>query len=667
MSLINRLDERLAKDGTKEVPKIGSFREFLEKHARARTPDGRYVPYSLEGREALIPVIEYIDLVLGSHTGVPLEDSVLALCGGAQFGKTILELNLMAYMTAIRFQNVGLYLPDENLVEGVVDSKLRPDVIQQIDFLGPLMTVGKAKDNRGRALNRKGAFSVNDGKRNAVGMIMGMNKIPTTFSMELAAEDEKDDIPPKNSKYLVGRMAAGKLRFRISIGTQRMHGAGQNKEWEDGSQGISVFDVGGGKQIRLETSWPQCCRLAVDGVPKPSDPKLTHTGQFENEKKERWPYKPGQVFYLADPETGAVVDRRKPIEKHLVPDRIEMRNVSFTIPQLAIDAIDLNQIVSRWQAAVIDPDSMIVFCCEVLALPKNATQALSPEILIRSRGAGEPFNFALALRPGTTGYGGLDTGNRCWFVAREVASEVEKRIVHAEEIPIADVVRRAETLFHKIGLTALFVDARPAVNEARQLCYKLNGLEGIKWPKVSDPENSRIEFPGGLVWDGKNSEWKGLKCAVVEFTRPQGGGIVQEIGQEQADGITRYYPVIKCNRFDTIDRVVNEFLTPEENVYRQHKGEVFQEPVMRLPVQPPGSPAILQTLDRHLITGSAREEKNGEKGDYVDKCENHLTLADAYSGLAEQVVKAAVGKRAPIKPRPGGKRTRNKERSLKGV
>jgi 5-(carboxyamino)imidazole ribonucleotide synthase len=84
-------------------------------------------------------------------------------------------------------------------------------------------------------------------------MVMGLNKVPTSFSMSIVIEDEKDDIKAKYSKYLEGRMGASDLRFRISIGTQRLHGTGQNKEWQDGSQGVFVFDVGDGKTIRPET------------------------------------------------------------------------------------------------------------------------------------------------------------------------------------------------------------------------------------------------------------------------------------------------------------------------------------------------------------------------------------------------------------------------------
>jgi len=643
--LADRLAERLGENPASHVPDIRSFEQFLTEYAEVRKPDGSYVRYSLEGREALLCAVRVIDLVLGSHTGEMLKDAKLSMCGGAQIGKTVLECYLMAFGGGVRFMNTGLYLPDDKLVEGIVDGKWRADTIERVDFLGPLMTLGKAKDKRGRLVNRKGAVMFKDGDRVSECMFMGLNKVPTTFSMSIAIEDEKDDIQAKYSKYLEGRMGASDLRFRVSVGTQRLHGAGQNKEWQDGSQGVFVFDVGDSKTIRPEEHWPDVCRLQLGSAPLPSDPKLTYSGGFERGEApntEKFAYKPGQTYYLADPETGAVIDRTKPIEKHLRPERIEMRDWSFSFSHLGMSAYGLDQTLARWQKAVKDPVTMVAFRCEVLALPMNTTQGLSPEILTRSRAAGAPFDTSLSLRPGTVGYGGLDTGNSCWFIAREVASEVEKRIIHAEDIPLGGVVNRAVTLFHKIGLTALFIDARPAVNEARMITYILNGLEGIKWPQVTDPEDKRIKFPGGLEWNGEKGEWVNLRCAVVEFTRKPGMGIVQKIGQDAADGVTKFFPIIQCSRFDTIDRVISEFLTPNENVYRTHNGSVYQEPVMLLPRRVDGCDKIIETMDRHFITGSARDEVDGEKGDYVDKCDNHLLLANAYSGLAEHLVLGAV-------------------------
>ena len=51
---------------------------------------------------------------------------------------------------------------------------------------------------------------------------------------------------------------------------------------------------------------------------------------------------------------------------------------SYRISQLLIPAIDLAQIVAAWQLAIRDPAHMTVFCTDRLALPKSATQTLTP-------------------------------------------------------------------------------------------------------------------------------------------------------------------------------------------------------------------------------------------------------------------------------------------------
>lgn len=636
-AVLEKLGKRLGEPTKGNAPECGSFQEFLEKWAMVKTSGGSYIHYSLVGREALIPIVETFDLVLGSFTGIPLADATIDICGGAQFGKTILALNFGMYLTACRFVNWGYYLPDDDLVEGIVDAKLRPDVIEQIDWLGPLMSVGKMDDKRGRSVNRKGAFQVSDGVRKAQGMIRGMGKIPTSFSMDAVMEDEKDDIPAKRSKFLTGRMTASDLRLRSSIGTQRLHAAGQQKQWEDGSQGIYVFQAGE-REINLEENWPGVCRLAVDGEPAASDPKLTLAGDFRDDDGKAWAYQPGAPYYFADPETGAVIDRSQPILKHLRPDRIALRKWSFRISQFAIGAMPVNQFVSRWQDAVKDPEMMIVFRCDVMALPSNVEQAINPEVIQRARTVEAPFDLSLA--PATVPrFGGMDTGNRCWFVSRDVFSEARKHIDWAEQIPLSQMVARAEVLFHKLGLSCLSIDANPAVDEARTLCYKLNGLEGIDWRLFNGrPDDARLQFPGGLVWDGARKRWEGLRCFVVEFSVKPGEGIIHKLGIDPQGGFNRFYPVIRANRFESINRVVNEFLTPAENVIRVVDGVLLDEPVMRLPRREAGCLPIIETLDAHLITGSKREKgKDDEVKDYVDKCENHLMLANAYSGLSEMV------------------------------
>jgi F0F1-type ATP synthase beta subunit len=103
----SRLDKAMGQNPITNVPDIKSFEQFLLEYAEVRRPDGSYVRYSLEGREALLAAVRVIDLVLGSHTGVMLKDSKLSICGGAQIGKTIIECNLMAFGGGVRFMNTS--------------------------------------------------------------------------------------------------------------------------------------------------------------------------------------------------------------------------------------------------------------------------------------------------------------------------------------------------------------------------------------------------------------------------------------------------------------------------------------------------------------------------------------------------------------------------------
>lgn len=131
-SALSRLSDQLETGTRAEGPKAKSLEEFLENHARVKLAGGEYGPYSFDGRKVLRHITERFDLILGSHTGKPLPDSTFDICGGAQWGKTIYVLNLGMYLTSCLFYNWGYYLPDDDLVQGIVDTKLRPDVIEQI-------------------------------------------------------------------------------------------------------------------------------------------------------------------------------------------------------------------------------------------------------------------------------------------------------------------------------------------------------------------------------------------------------------------------------------------------------------------------------------------------------------------------------------------------------
>jgi len=653
-SAVTRLESAINADRrVVAAPRVSSFREFLETQARVRLGRGDYGPYTFSGREPLIEIVETIDAILGSQTGKPLPDATLAIAGGAQFGKTILELNLAAYLTACLFRNTGLYLPDDDLVEGIVDTKFRPDIVEQIDWFAQMVQVGKAVSKTGRAVNRKGAFTVTDGERTAVGMIRGLGKVPTTFSMDVAQLDEVDDINPRMAKFISGRLTASDLRAIFKIGTQRIHSRGMHAAWKDGSQGVVMLICPHCEaECNPEESFPQIVRVAMDGAPAPTDPQLTWTGDFRmpGSTETTATHDPTNLYYLGCPTCSGVLGLQRFEWRHRIPSRIRTRNWSYRISQLSIPAIDLSQIVAHWVRALADAEEMVVFRCDRLALPKSTAQALTPEILDRSRGVG-PYDLGIRPPPHvpeapplSTRYAGLDMGDRCWFFARDVESPAVKRVCHVERIAAGDVVNRVATIFalHQVGL--LMIDERPLVNEARTLALMLNGLQGIIWPHVPEPEKANISFPGGLRWDGPNRRWFGLRCAVVRFDKKSiGAGVQQTLSKFEEGGQTKFIPLIQCNRFETIDRCVQELLTPAENVMEVvsvpgSPSIVRQDPSLLLPRRTPGAPAILETLDDHLIAGSERtKEADGSMGDYVDKCENHLLLSDAYSCLAELI------------------------------
>lgn len=683
-SALDKLQARIAPEVVADLPKVASFHQFLVEvmMVKLMTAEGAgtYGRYTFQGRAALEQVVRLIDHILGSHTGKPLKDAKLALAGGAQFGKTTLELALSAYCAACRFLNPIVYLPDDQLAADIVDAKFRPDVLDQIGWLASMTKVGRAVNKSGKAVNTKGAFLVTDGKKKAVGMFRGLQKPPTTFSADVVIEDEKDDIPPKMAKFASGRMTVSAQRFHLEIGTQRVHGAGQNKVFTNGSQGVvllatastwatfdraryvrtehgheHVVEVPPGF-INPEEAWPQICRCAITGTPRADDPVLGFEGDFRRPGSEEVvaTYQPGRVFYYAHPETGEPLDGERPVWQHRVPAKLPMLQFSFRVAQIGTPAIDLQQIVAHWVRAVGDAEEMVTFRCDRQAMPKSAAQALTPEIIARSRNAD---SFPLGTRRlGPPVFAGLDTGDRCWFVAREVASVADKRLVAAAQIAVGDVVARVTALCAANNVSTLFIDERPAVAEARTLALILNGLgEVTTWPEVDwRSRDSHVSLPGGLTWDGRNQRWLGLRCAVVRFTKNQlGAGIEQGAVEFQADGVTKFVPVIACNRFETIDRVVREFLTPTENVVEVVKDEtgkarIRTEPAMRLPSRTPGAPGILETVEAHFLAGSQRvkDEKTGELGDYVDGIDNHFLFANGYSGLAETI--GGTAKAAPF-------------------
>jgi hypothetical protein len=506
-------------------------------------------------------------------------------------------------------------------------------------------------------VNRKGAFTVTDGERHSQGMIIGLNKVPTSFTFDLTTLDEVDDIKPAREKFVRGRMTSSSLRLMAKIGTQRIAGRGMHKAWKDGSQGVKIHVCPScGHEQNLEENWPKCCRVAVQKVPLASDPHCTNAGDFRHDDQGATVavHDPANHYYFACVKCGTELDRSEKGFRweHRRPDQVRLRNWSFRVSQFGISAIDASQIVADWVRAVADPDAMVSFRCDRQAMPESTAQKITDAILDRSRSI-EAYDMAPRVRPGCTAFAGLDTGRRCWFFGREVEAPDVKRVLHVEQIALGNVVDRTAALCQLLGISVLFIDQNPATDEARTLALRLNGLENLtNWPKVPSSKDAHISFPSGLQWSGPEERWLNLRCAVVAFTKKKrGSGITQGFDIFEKGASTMFVPLIECNRFETIDRAVREFMTPLESVADviHRPGEqpyVRTQPAMRLPRKGAGAPIVLDQLDSHLLVGSERiEEEGGELGDYVDKCENHFMLSNAYSAIAE-----TIGGNAQAKP-----------------
>ena len=230
-------------------PRCRTFEEYLNVCARVPRHGDTYGPFCFEGRAPLRWIVALTDKVLlnclGDGQPKPRQDAnhaaakssttlrpptsigpaaraveidgihfepgalkgaTITIGGGAQCGKTALVLNLLSFLTAIQFANFGYYTPDHELLAKIVDTKFRPDVLDQQPWMAAMIRLGVTKNASGRTVNRKNSFQVSDGQRKAFGHFCGMQKPTTAISLDAAALDEVDDIPSRNIGYVDGRI-----------------------------------------------------------------------------------------------------------------------------------------------------------------------------------------------------------------------------------------------------------------------------------------------------------------------------------------------------------------------------------------------------------------------------------------------------------------------------
>jgi hypothetical protein len=645
-----------------------TFDGFLEDHARVRLPDGRYVKYGFEKRSALRFVAEILSKVVRNTVGKErveiegieyapgsLKGSTVSICGGAQFGKTVLELNYAGWATTVEFLNFGFYTSDLALLSTIVDTKFRPDVVDQVAWMPAMIDIGKSEGKGGRSVNRKNAYQVSNAGRKAFGYFNGMQKPPTTISLDIAALDEVDDIPEKNIGFIAGRMTNSDVQLTCYIGTQRVHGAGQNARWLAGTMHrrmVTCPDCGA--RFCLAESWPGITRVAMDGQPSRTDPRMDETMQFD----------PDANYYPGCLECAAPLDPESGIFEAEHPEKARYRNWSIRISQMDIGAIKWRDITARWFAALADPDpgALAAWHCDARAIPlAGAAQPVTPSVVSRAKACGRvevldpaeppPVPYAMSLaRQGVARVCGMDTGPRCWLWANDLISERAHALTWAEMIPSGQAFARCVELLTG-GLTdIIFLDAGGEPDLTKRICLALNGLADYQPPAMPIEQLRRAYLGGignGVSWDGNRGRWSNIKAAAVLFSQRPGAGIQEDIAVTQ-DG--RIYPIIKCNRAEAIQGFVNTLLTPAEGVIQHIAGELRSLPIQRLPENSIGAGVTATMIETHL-TNLRRGRKAGQsEDDWLDGIENHLGLAAVYARIA--AMSAASAPAQPFHYRP---------------
>lgn len=376
--------------------------------------------------------------------------------------------------------------------------------------------------------------------------------------------------------------------------------------------------------------------------------------------------------------------------------------------QLAVSAIPLEEIVAAWFRALEDPsgEAMVAFHCDRLGIPNaGVAQPITQAVLERARreapnkfqipnsqtdlhgptsrgydneeerlGQGSKASVsnmesdggshaltaggtAAALFGAAPGEGtgptklrrvaGLDTGPRCWLWVDEVRDAFTSEMIWAELIASGNVVERLPLLMEQLRISCVLIDAGGEPDLTKRLCLTLNGLESYQPPALPPSELVKLRLcnigtGSGLSWDGEHSRWHGLRAAAVLFCLREARGIEQTIGFTQ-DG--KIYPLIKCNRAESIQTAVNDFLTPAEGVIELVNTDgapgtgvesklVRQWPRARL-LQNFGPGVTQALLDTHLLNlRKVKVPRTGEI-DWIEGVENHLGLAKVYARLAQ--------------------------------
>jgi hypothetical protein len=226
-------------------------------------------------------------------------------------------------------------------------------------------------------------------------------------------------------------------------------------------------------------------------------------------------------------------------------------------------------------------------------------------------------------------------------------------------------------LMNALGICCILLDAGGEPDLTKRLVLALNGLDDYVPPPVPRQAllGSQLSHLGvGVSWDGRQGAWQGIRAAAVLFVPGQARGLEQTLGFTQEG---RIYPLIKCNRGESIQTAVNDFLTPAEGVIemiKEGRGASVEGGTTSGIEHPTGSSAhdtglsplsALRTLRRarlpqsyigpgvsqavlegHLLNLRRERNPRTQADEWIDGVENHLGLAKTYARLAQTLTQA---------------------------
>jgi hypothetical protein len=432
----------------------------------------------------------------------------------------------------------------------------------------------------------------------------------------------------------------------LNIGTQRYHGAGQNRLFEEGSQHVGMVLCGKcGRKHCIEEDWPGVVRMSVTGKPATLDPVLNDAGVFTRHGDTVAKYKPDYTYYFGCVSCGAPLQRDSVFYEARNPEQIINRHWSVRVSQMSCSALKVSMFVADW-CRKRKKKQRAAFACDRLAIPKSSNQKITPKILSRAASV-DPYSMSMQVNDKLHRFGGLDMGDQCWLMVRELDGRF-KRMQWAEAIADSDTIQRSVQLFEAMKLDCLFIDAGPLRDTTRAIVMALNGCNLVDVTAIKEWEKKRISFPGGVTWDGENGRWLGLKAAAVEFTGKPGSGIKQQARLTPDNN--HIYPVISVNRDEAIQGVVDELLTAEDGfaVIDEETDALRTVPEFLLPKSGQDEPGIVETVREHLLCGSRKIlDDDGKEEHFIDKVPNHLLLAATYARLAE-MFSGVLSKRTPF-------------------